>query len=348
MFKRILVPLDGSARAERALPIAARIARATDGTVVLLRAVSLPADLTPYLMPEGALAQRATEEGLAEASRYLASVAQSDTLAGIKTETAVVDGLPAPSILAVVGTRNIELIVICSHGYTGFMRWMLGSVAEKVMHHAPVPVLMLSERGPIPAGQHPDAERPLRALIALDGSPLAEEALEPAAHLIAALAAPMRGAVHLVRVLRPPFAEGELGARLPVDKSTREAMLHQAKKYLDDIASRFRTGDLAELKLSVTWSVAFDADVAGTLIRIAENGEDAEGAGVFGRCDLIAMATHGRSGFARSILGSVTERVLHATKLPLFIVRPKAAVAEAETIEKKVVEMNSDIWVGLL
>jgi hypothetical protein len=58
---------------------------------------------------------------------------------------------------------------------------------------------------------------------------------------------------------------------------------------------------------------------------MAEDGEDSEGAGVFGRCDLIAMATHGRSGFQHWILGSITERVLGATKLPILIVRPKAA-----------------------
>ena len=57
---------------------------------------------------------------------------------------------------------------------------------------------------------------------------------------------------------------------------------------------------------------------------MAEDGEDAEGAGVFGRCDLIAIATHGRSGFQHWILGSITERVLGATKLPILIVRPEA------------------------
>ena len=68
--------------------------------------------------------------------------------------------------------------------------------------------------------------------------------------------------------------------------------------------------------------VALDDDTAGTILHVAEDGEDAEGAGVPGRCDLIAMATHGHSGFQHWVLGSVTERVLGATRLPLLIVRP--------------------------
>ena len=70
-------------------------------------------------------------------------------------------------------------------------------------------------------------------------------------------------------------------------------------------------------------SVVFDDDAAHAIIRMAENGEDAEGAGVFGRCDLIAMATHGRGGFQHWVLGSVTERVLGTTKLPMLVVRPE-------------------------
>jgi len=79
---------------------------------------------------------------------------------------------------------------------------------------------------------------------------------------------------------------------------------------------------IADFKLPVTWSVAVDTDVAEAIIRVAENGEDAEGAGVFGGCDLIAMATHGYSGMQRWAMGSITERVLSATKLPLLIIRP--------------------------
>jgi nucleotide-binding universal stress UspA family protein len=129
-----------------------------------------------------------------------------------------------------------------------------------------------------------------------------------------------------VRVVKPPTAE-ELRSASDQESFERlkENKLHKAKIYLNSIADQLREGPLSHLDLSITWSVAVDTDVAHAIIRMAENGEDAEGAGVFGRCDLIAIATHGRSGLQHWVLGSITERVLGATKLPILVVRPEAA-----------------------
>jgi nucleotide-binding universal stress UspA family protein len=126
-----------------------------------------------------------------------------------------------------------------------------------------------------------------------------------------------------MRVVKPPSSE-ELRAAGDQESIERlkENTLHRAKTYLTSIADHLREGPLAALKLTITWSVAVDDDVAHAIIHMAENGEDAEGAGVFGRCDLIAIATHGRGGFEHWVLGSITERVLGATKLPILIVRP--------------------------
>jgi len=68
---------------------------------------------------------------------------------------------------------------------------------------------------------------------------------------------------------------------------------------------------------------------------VAENGEDAEGSGAFGGCDVIAMATHGRGGLQRWAMGSVTERVLQGTKLPLLIVRAQNKTSESEVNEEE-------------
>ncbi len=154
--------------------------------------------------------------------------------------------------------------------------------------------------------------------------PSAKAALEPAASLITALAAPAPGALHLVRVVKPPTAENEEQDLEAGD--AREPILHKAKRYLRATVEHLHEGlvapAVADLKLAVTWSVAVDTDVAGAIIRVAENGEDAEGAGVFGGCDVIAMATHGRGGIQRWAMGNITERVLNATRLPLLVVRP--------------------------
>ncbi len=322
MFQRILVPLDGSKRAERSLPVAARLARASGGSIVLLRVVSTPIEFWPaFAVPEAKMAEAGFHADQASVEQYLAAITRSPALEGVPTDTECLFGLPASAILAVAHSSHADLIVLCSHGYNGMTHWMLGSVAEKVSRHAHIPVFVLREGGPIPAGPHPDITRSLRALVSLDGSSHAKAALEPAAQLVAALAAPEAGALHLVRVVNPVTSERE-----EKDQEGRDQFLHTAKRYLSSTVEHLREGliahAVADLKLSVTWSVAVETDVASALIRVAENGEDAEGAGVFGSCDLIAMATHGYGGMQRWAMGSITERVLHATKLPLLIVRP--------------------------
>jgi nucleotide-binding universal stress UspA family protein len=159
------------------------------------------------------------------------------------------------------------------------------------------------------------------------GSVAEKAALVPAGQLIAALAAPGPGALHLTRVVRLPDA-----AKL--SQSEREAVMYKAKLYLSTTVEHIREGlvasPLAELKLAITWSVTIEDDVAAGIIRMAEGGEDTEGAGIFGGANLIAMATHDYRGFQRWAMGSVTERVLHATKLPLLIVRPQDMLDQAD------------------
>jgi nucleotide-binding universal stress UspA family protein len=318
MFGRILVPLDGSKLAERAISVATRIARAAGGSVIVVQA--LGTDIGLYLVPQPILTGQIIDAEVVEAEKYLRDIATSINRNGVSTETVALFGPPASTILSVAHSHRADLIVLCSHGYTGATRWVLGSVAEKVVRHTPIPMLVLREAGPAPAGSHPDATRPLRVLVTLDGSVLAKAALEPAASLIAALAAPALGALHLVRVVKPVNPD-----RGEKDPEEREHFLYKAKHYLSSTVEHLREGlvapAVANLRLPVTWSVAVDTDVAEAIVRVAENGEDAEGAGVFGGCDVIAMATHGRSGIASWEMGSITERVLHATRLPLLIVR---------------------------
>jgi nucleotide-binding universal stress UspA family protein len=324
MYTRVLVPLDGSTRAERSIPVAARIARATGGTVVLVQVVTVPFTYSPYL-GSAIYADEAIEADLNAVERYLDTLAHSESLEDIKTTTKAIFGSAAPEILSTANSYNIDLIVMTSQGKTGMKRWMLGSVAQKIARYSSMPVLVLHEKGPLPVGPHLD-NRPLRALVPLDGSALAKAALEPAAQLVAAIAGPSQGSLHLMQVVKLPTAE-ELRAVGDQESMNhlKENKLHRAKTYLNSIVDQLREGPLAHLNLTITWSIAVDNDVAQAIIRMAENGEDAEGAGVFGRCDLIAIATHGRGGLQHWILGSITDRVLGATKLPILIVRPEAA-----------------------
>ncbi len=326
MFRNILVPLDGSSRAEHALPVAARLAQATGGTVVLLHIISPSSEFDLYPASDVWTRQTRNDATYIQVRNYLESIANRSSLKDVRTETRIIAGRPAATILSVVDTRHIDLIILCSHGYTGIKRWVLGSVAEKVTRLAIVPVLVLREGGPTLVGTPPHAEGPLRALIPLDGTAEAKAAIVPAAQLIAALSAPGPGALHFTRVVVLPDAE-------QISRSEREAIMHKAKQYLKATVGHIREGlvasPVADLKLALTWSVTIDDDIASGIIRVAEGGEDTQGIEASDSSDLIAMATY--SGTTGSIVG----RVLCATRLPLLIVRPSDVPDEEHQTQDK-------------
>ncbi len=305
MFKRILVPLDGSTRAEQAIPVAARIARALGDSVKLLRVVTT--------------ANETMNADLTEATSYLEKIAKSYELVGIATEVTTLVGAAAPMILSSAQSFHASIIVMCSHGHTGFKRWVLGSVADKVTHHSPIPVLVLREGGPVPATA---VQQPVRALVPVDGSPLSEAVLEPAAYLAAALAqaTSQQGALHLLRVVDLPATGGKFKSDAHIDTGVKEQVKHEDEMYLATLTNRLGQGDLTNLDLSVSSSIEVDPDVAEAIVKKAEQE----------KFDFIAMATHGRGGVQDWAMGSVSKRVLHATMVPLLIMRPQNIQARRE------------------
>ncbi len=314
MFKRILVPLDGSTRAEQAIPVAARIARALGDSVKLLRVVTN--------------ANETMNADLTEATSYLEKIAKSYELVGIATEVTTLVGAAAPMILSSAQSFHASIIVMCSHGHTGFKRWVLGSVADKVTHHSPIPVLVLREGGPVPATA---VQQPVRALVPVDGSPLSEAVLEPAAYLAAALAqaTSQQGALHLLRVIDLPATGGKFKSDAHIDTGVKEQVKHEDEMYLATLTNRLGQGDLTNLDLSVSSSIEVDPDVAEAIVKKAEQE----------KFDFIAMATHGRGGVQDWAMGSVSKRVLHATMVPLLIMRPQNIQTR---LELKVQEENGE------
>src|SRR3989440_2290718 len=281
MFKRILVPLDGSGRAERALPIAARMARACGGSILLVRVVSTEPASLPSVPTKPNLIQTVGEADRMLAESYLAGWASSDLLRGLSVQIQVPVGLIPPSIIAVATENHADIIVMCSHGYTGVKHWwMLGSVAAKIARFAQIPVVILREGGPVPEERHP-GDRPLRVLVPLDGSDYAKAALVPAAYLAAALATPGQGALHLTHVVQPAH-EGRGPTRTARStargaQSTQTA-LNMAREYLNATLNYIRSEPtIAELNLVLTSSVTVDDDIAQGIIRVAESGGDGEG-----------------------------------------------------------------------
>jgi nucleotide-binding universal stress UspA family protein len=339
MYQRILVPLDGSARAEEALPIAARLARASGGAVVLLRVAEAPVlpvvatlPATAPTTPADALALPLIEAEHQAATAYLARMAQADILTGVAVETSVEASPVAATILDAAQARAADLIVLCRQGHTGLARWAPGSVAEKVARHATVPVLVLQ------AGQQGSTVEsgsthlavgggPIRALVPLDGSLRAEHAVLPAAQIVAALSQPDVGEVRLLHVITPPLVARNALPQAGIT-TTKMAVLDEAQAYLSAVATRLQTAVATLALVSISASVRLADDIASAITESVEVGstEDSSlednGVSATRPADVIAMATHGRGGLARWALGSITERVLQETQVPLLIVHP--------------------------
>ncbi len=311
MFQQVLVPLDGSFRAEQALSVAARLARATGGSLLLVRVVNPPIDYSGGLSPVPLMTEQIVESEMQGATDYLTEVAARPNLAGIESTTEVRFGFPAHQLSEAAQEHGSDLIVLCSHGRTGFTRWALGSVAHTLVHQSTVPLLVLRQEHAL---AQVETARPFCTLVPLDGSALAEAALAPALAVTEALAAPERGALHLVQVVKAFQSTTEQGFVSELNEEARRL----ARSYLATVAERVES-TMTGRRLAITSSVELASDVASALLGVAEQ----EGPG---RCDLIAISTHGRGGLERWVMGSVTQRLLDTTRLPMLIVRPQKQV----------------------
>jgi len=140
MFKRILVPLDGSSLAEAVLPQVQELAKALGAELFLVRAAA--AHVFPGVDPtEGEV------DVVQKAEAYVGEVAGRLHDAGIPVHTAVRYGEAAEEILDHIGVNAIDLVAMSTHGRSGLSRLVLGSVAAQVVHRATVPVLLMRARG---------------------------------------------------------------------------------------------------------------------------------------------------------------------------------------------------------
>ena len=152
MYKKILVPLDGSKLAECAIPYAEALAKGCETEEVTL--VSVTERVQGYRVfeePSQPLGQRLAPEAFGkkekQAQRYLSRIAKAMEAKGIKVDTEVLLGNPAEEIIIYVKHLGCDLIIISSHGRSGISRWTHGSVAERVFRASPVPVLMVRAPG---------------------------------------------------------------------------------------------------------------------------------------------------------------------------------------------------------
>lgn len=152
MFSHILVALDGSQLAEKALPVAKNLANSSGGTIHLIQAVSRQPEFeaahggeaSPQLAELSQdLARRLIETRLTGGQEYLDRIASELASAGLKVETAILEGVADEQIISYSGMHGVDLIVISTHGYGGIKRFLLGSVTDRVLRSCEVPVLVV-------------------------------------------------------------------------------------------------------------------------------------------------------------------------------------------------------------
>jgi len=315
MFQHILVPLDGSKNAEKSIPVASRLARASGGSIVFVRVVLPPADFGKYAKQHSITWEKAAYETQhAQAASYLVGMTlkYGNELAGIDVGLVVATGIAAPTICSAARLEHADLIVMHSRDESTFQRWFFGNVTQEVSRHSSVPVLILHEHGPtIPARR---ASQPLRVMVPLNGSAASEVALAPALQFLEAFVGQEMGILHLLRVLDMPAIEGKMRSQARIDAR------QEAEAYLTGVAERLYKEHAAANWLHITTSVIISTDVAGIITQQAEYNEKVEYAG---GSDLIVVAKHKHRGLERLLRGHVTRHVLRSTRLPLLVVHPQ-------------------------
>ena len=299
----ILVPLDGSALAEAALPWAARIARACGAPLLLARVVALRS-FAAVSLPDAGITERALCDETERCGAYLKAQAAALRLSdpSLTVHTSLTLGRAATELLGVEQRRKPRLVVLATHGRTGLARWARGSVADAFVRQGRAPVLLVRRRevptwatctGGAPAG--------LRILVALDGSPLAEEILP----LATSLAGAAGGGIVLASVVAT-HPEQAIG---PYFHPALEAQRRDAEWYLAQ-----RSAEALAKGVPARALVEVAHDVAAAIADLA----------VREKTDMIALSTRGRGPLGRLLRGSVADRVSHEARIPVLLYRPTA------------------------
>lgn len=293
MLRRIIVPLDGSAFADTAIPAAAALARGLHGHLELVM-VHSPALSGPS--PTAALAQDARIRSFEEAYVIQKARSTADAADG-PVASSVLDGPVAPTLIEHVRARKADLVVMTTHGRAGLSRFFLGSVADRLVRELHCPILLLPPESP----QVPEPGAAARILIPLDGSALAASVLGRAAAVLP------DAVLELVRVVVLPAMPLPPDAAWGVPSEILDEELSIATHYLEDVAATLRAkGRVVHTRVLSHWSPA---------AAIADYAEERH-------CDLIALATRGESGLPRALLGSVADKIIRSARLPVLVWNP--------------------------
>ncbi|MBI4203155.1 MAG: universal stress protein [Chloroflexi bacterium] len=327
MYKRILVPLDGSTIAEQVLPYASAFAKALGAEVTMLRCIepvsselttdpegnrlmAQTSSLRPWsevsgelsTPPQGVFLDHLIHDLLARAKDYLEVTSKPVRDSGIAISHAVHEGDPASRIVDLAAEELTTLIAISTRGRSGITRWVLGSVTSKVLEATDNPMLVIH---PVEGGATRGAARLANMVVPLDGSKTAEQILPHAV----AVARAMNLGVVLVRVTPTPsdyyrYMEYPAGRFQDFSKEVDQ----EAERYLQDLNAELNEQGVARVSHRL-----MHGQPAVAVIEVAKEVPNA----------MAAMTTHGRTGVGRWVLGSVADRVVRHTGVPVLLIRAK-------------------------
>jgi nucleotide-binding universal stress UspA family protein len=309
-FGMILVPVDGSPLAEQALPYAAALA-SNNTTIRLLLVLRDPEPVRDLLGREAVSRDEVLQQWRDAATASLRQLAdRTRQYAGdLAFNVEVTVGDPAEQILKVAQERAIDLIVMTSHGRGAAGRVVYGSVADRVVRNASLPVMMIR---PEDAAPERGAAAIRRLVVPLDGSAVAAQALPMAKQLARQLRAPVQliSVIDVYRDLSPAAAYGIAFSQQIYDEMETYAQ-QQTQKMLTQAADQ-----LAAAGVSVNWTVLSGPPAPAIM--------DATRPG-----DIIVLTSHGRGGLRRWLIGSVAEKLVRESAVPLVLLRAQRSANDA-------------------
>jgi nucleotide-binding universal stress UspA family protein len=303
MYRRILVPLDGSQVAEQVLPYARYLAGKLKIPVDLLGVVVDLAVLTSAMRANVRNVKTLMTDHVQRSEAYLEKLGK--TFPEIAITQAVRKGKPEEVVIEKAASDGDTLITMATHGRSGIDRWLLGSVAEKVLRGTTNPLLLVR------AAEHGKSEGEItikRVIVPLDGSPLAEKVLPH----VTALAKEMAFETVLMRAYNLEQVISTFENYIPDWDALEAEARAEAMSYLDGKMRELKSQGLSEISSRVS-----DKEAAREIIDVAREEPNS----------LIAMCSHGRSGVKRWVLGSVTEKVVRHSNSPVLVIPARRNLA---------------------
>jgi len=302
VYKRMLVPLDGSKLAESAITYAEDLAARLGLDVVLLH-VCNPL-LQQYAPMHRMYVEHAAEATAQKIRQTQERLSEGKGVQAVDVQGELTIGYPAEEILRYVDENRIDIILMTTHGYSGLLRWAMGSVADKVLRASRVPVCLAHVGS---ADEITDEEWSTRIIIVpLDGSELAEAVL-PHVEALAKQRGIELEEIVLLRVCEYPIVAVEYPGEDWTDyiNESIERCRNVSEQYLAGVEKRFnKTGQKVSTKV-------LTGNAAEEIINYTKQNP----------FSLIVMSTHGYSGVGRWVFGSVADKILHGVSNPVFLVR---------------------------